>query len=268
MSIPKVSIITVCYQAGQVLEETILSAISQDFDDKEIVIVDGGSKDNTFEIIEKYRNKISVFVSEPDKGIYDAMNKAIRLAHGEWVYFLNAGDRFYSKQVLSRVFNKNTDEISLIYAKVQTINEPTGVNYLNGKKVTYTDFYSHYPICHQATFTRRKAFEKYQYYQTQYKLVADTTWFAGFFKRFEIETRFEDEIIAFYDIQGASYHKRMQGYREYIHYGFKEFPVYIAIKNLLFYPLIWLKVKGIRVFQNQAWFVAYRKWKMSKNRIN
>lgn len=264
---PLVSIITVCYNAADVLQETLQSAISQTYAHKELVVVDGGSTDQTKALVQSLGDTVSVFVSEPDRGIYDAMNKAIRLAHGDWVYFLNAGDRFVNDAVLDTIFAHDLTQKDLIYAKVQTINEPTGINYLNGKPVVYADFFSHYPICHQATFTRKLAFERNGYYDTQYRLVADTTWFARFFRDYPNHAIFIDSVVAYYDIQGASYHKRMQGYREYLHFGFRHFPFPIALKNVLMYPLIWLKVKGIRLFQNTSWFKAYRTWKLKKSLV-
>ena len=89
---PKFSIITVTYNAEKVLEDTIQSVISQTYHHVEYIIVDGASKDGTLSIIDRYRSRITTVVSEPDKGLYDAMNKAISLASGDYLCFLNAGD--------------------------------------------------------------------------------------------------------------------------------------------------------------------------------
>ncbi|MFA9214858.1 MAG: glycosyltransferase family 2 protein [Candidatus Methylacidiphilales bacterium] len=262
MQKPLISLITVTYNAGSLLYDTWQSAINQSFKDFELILVDGGSKDNTVNIAQQFTNNIGTIISEPDKGIYDAMNKGIKAAKGQWVYFLNAGDSFYNNSVLADIFKNNTfNNCELIYAKVQTVNEPTGVNYINGKPVKYSDFFSHYPICHQATFTHKNAFDTIGFYNINYKLVSDTTWFASFFKTQPEKAIYIDKIIAYYDIQGATYHKRMQGYKEYIHFGWSNFPLTIAIKNWLMYPVIWLKVKLIRTFTNTAIFKFYRKLK-------
>ena len=92
---PKFSIITVTYNAEKVLEDTIQSVITQSYKNVEYIIVDGGSKDGTLGIIEKYRQHIAHLVSEPDKGLYDAMNKGIGLATGDYLCFLNAGDELH-----------------------------------------------------------------------------------------------------------------------------------------------------------------------------
>lgn len=267
MANPLISLITVTFNAEKLLANTWQSAMEQSYQNFEFVLVDGSSKDNTLDIARPFQSKIGTIISEPDKGIYDAMNKGIKAAKGEWIYFLNAGDLLYNKDVLKDIFeNKDYGESELIYGKVQTINEPTGINYLNGQPVQYSDFFNRYAICHQAAFTHKKAFERIGLYDIQYKLLADNMWFAKYFKSFAAKTTYIDIIIAYYDIQGASYHKRMQGYREYIHFGWTTFPFIIALKNLAMYPVVWAKVKIIRVLTNTSIFKYYRKLKFKNNK--
>lgn len=106
---PRISIITVTYNAVNVLEKTIMSVINQTYTNYEYIIIDGKSNDGTTEIIKKYQEYLSYYISEPDNGIYDAMNKGIKIAKGEWLNFMNAGDKFASKEVLSTVFNTRYD---------------------------------------------------------------------------------------------------------------------------------------------------------------
>ncbi len=265
----KLSLITVCYNAEKLIEETLQSAIEQSFRNFELVIVDGGSKDKTLEKVEAFRPYIGALISEKDKGIYDAVNKGIKAAKGEYVYFLNAGDSFYHKDVLQDIFtNASLTHADLIYGKVETKNEPTGVNYITGKPVEFPMFYSHYPICHQATFAKRSLFNEVGFFNIEYSLVADGEWFIRVFKSVQTEKVFTDTIIAYYDIQGATYHKRMKGYREYIEVGFKHFPLSVALFNLAMYPVIWLKVWFIRSFQHMTWFKKYRELKFKNNQAN
>lgn len=100
---PKFSIITVTYNAEAVLEDTIQSVISQTYHHVEYILVDGASKDGTLSIIDRYRDRITRIVSEPDKGLYDAMNKGIRLATGDYLCFLNAGDSFHEDDTLQQM---------------------------------------------------------------------------------------------------------------------------------------------------------------------
>lgn len=99
-----ISVITVCYNCKNDIEPTILSVINQTYNTIEFIIIDGGSTDGTLEIIKKYRDKINVLVSEPDNGIYDAMNKGLKLATGKWGIFLNSGDSFAEKDTLLKVY--------------------------------------------------------------------------------------------------------------------------------------------------------------------
>jgi len=263
---PKLSIITVCFNAAPLIQKTLFSALHQTFQDFELVIVDGGSKDNTLALLQPFQSKIGQLVSEKDNGIYDAMNKGVSLSKGEWVYFLNAGDAFYDNFVLEKVFKEiKINPCDFLYAKVQTLNEPTGVNYVAGEKVSLKDFWHKYPICHQATFAKRNIFPLIGMFNTTYQLISDTEWFIRLFKNPELKTQFVDELVAFYDVTGATYQKRMLGMREYIHASFKHFPLQIAVLNFLSYPLIWVKVKLIRGLQHTLWFKAYRKWKFKQS---
>jgi glycosyltransferase involved in cell wall biosynthesis len=262
MNKPLISLVTVCYNAEKLLAETLQSAINQSYKNIELVIVDGNSKDHTLEVAKRFQSHIGTLISEPDKGIYDAMNKGIKAAKGDWIYFLNAGDSLINEHILDEVFNSTIPfDCLFIYGKVQTLNEPTGVNYIAGEKVAFTDFFSKYPICHQATFTNKNAFLQFGYYDSTLRLAADTEWFARIFKSHSNQTFFLDKTIAYYDIQGATYVKRMQGYREYLNFGFKHFPILVSVKNVLLYPLLWLKVKLIRMLSSTSIFKSYRKMK-------
>ena len=128
-----ISIITVVRNGATTIEHTILSVLSQDYPDFEYVVVDGISSDGTLNILEKYSDKIR-YVSESDAGIYDAMNKGISLAKGDWIYFLGCDDLFYCKSTLSNIFLKSKD--SSTYPNTQTIQTNlriTGDTYFIGK---------------------------------------------------------------------------------------------------------------------------------------
>ncbi|MES2778993.1 MAG: glycosyltransferase family 2 protein [Bacteroidota bacterium] len=262
---PLISLVTVVYNGEMLIADTLRSAISQTYTNIELVIVDGGSTDHTVDVAKQFSAHIGSLISEKDKGIYDAMNKGILSARGEWVYFLNAGDSFYDANVLADIFNNVSNDVDLIYGKVQTVNEPTGINYINGNSVELKDFYHKYPICHQAAFFRKRAFDRIGLYNDTYKLVADSEWFVRFFQSGDFNAQFVDRIIAYYDIQGASYHKRMLSQRELLRYSNQYFPFSIVLFNKLTYPLVYLKVYIIRMFQQTAWFKQYRAWKF-KNR--
>ena len=107
MNYPLISVITVSYNAVLTIEQTILSVINQTYLNIEYIIIDGGSTDGTVNVIKKYADKIAYWVSESDKGIYDAMNKGIAYSHGEYCNFINAGDKFCSSSILKQVMDFN-----------------------------------------------------------------------------------------------------------------------------------------------------------------
>ena len=112
---PLITVITVVYNGVEYLEDTIRSVIEQDYDNVEYIIVDGGSKDGTLEVIRNYQDAIDYWVSEPDSGIYNAMNKGIVLTSGLWVNFMNAGDLFYKSDSLSSIPFAVLGNYSLVY---------------------------------------------------------------------------------------------------------------------------------------------------------
>ena len=116
----KFSVITICYNAAATIERTLRSVTGQSWTDKEYIIIDGASKDSTMEIIDRYRGKVDILVSEPDKGLYDAMNKGLRLATGDYVLFMNAGDRFHEDTTLEQISDQ-----------VQKLDKLPGVIYGN-----------------------------------------------------------------------------------------------------------------------------------------
>lgn len=152
MEKPKVTIVTVSFNAAELIEETILSVIRQDYPNLEYIIIDGGSKDGTVDIIKKYEDCIACWVSEPDKGLYDAMNKGIQLATGDWINFRNCGDPFLERDSLSKLFNNPVgDNISIVHADCYRIR---GDYYYYGKPSSLKWYTVFMPLIHPATFIR------------------------------------------------------------------------------------------------------------------
>jgi glycosyltransferase involved in cell wall biosynthesis len=159
---PKVSIITVVYNGIEFLEETIKSVISQTYPNIEYIIVDGGSKDGTLDIIKKYEEHITKWISEPDKGIYDAMNKGIDLATGDWQNFLNAGDRFVDNDVLEKIFTTNLKNITLVYGNIIAIRENGQTLNVNAIELKNDNSIKKgMKVCHQAIFYNKNIIIKY-----------------------------------------------------------------------------------------------------------
>lgn len=150
---PLVTIITVVYNGMDFIEKTIQSVVNQSYKNVEYIIVDGGSTDKTLEIIKKYKNEIDILLTEPDKGLYDAMNKGINLATGRFVNFLNAGDTFSDVDVLSNVFTSSISDSTLLYGDINAVKESGELIRVNAVNLTSEkSIKKGMKVCHQAIF--------------------------------------------------------------------------------------------------------------------
>lgn len=155
-SILKISVVTVCYNAVDTIEETMLSVLNQTYDNVEYIIIDGGSTDGTLSIIKKYAARLAYWISEPDKGIYDAMNKGIAVATGDYINFMNAGDTFFSTTTIALIFNSLRTE-DVIYG--DTIKISNYCNYIEHCLPLESMEYI-LPFGHQSTFVHEKAIKQ------------------------------------------------------------------------------------------------------------
>ncbi|MBA7518376.1 hypothetical protein ES705_10446 [subsurface metagenome] len=159
---PLVSVITVVKNGERYLEETIQSIISQTYDNVEHIIIDGGSTDNTLNIIQKYENKIDYWISEGDEGIYDGMNKGIDLAKGEWINFMNAGDKFYENNTIEKIFvgnDYNNDDF--IYGDYKIVYNPKFSRIQKAGEIK--NLWKGMVFSHQSLFARCEVFKKYKF---------------------------------------------------------------------------------------------------------
>lgn len=176
--LPKISIVTVTFNCESLIEQTIKSVIAQTYPNIEYIIVDGLSKDNTLKVVEKYREHIDIIISEKDKNNYDAMNKGMRAATGDYIWFLHAGDIAESPTVLEDAF-KNSQNEDFIYGKVKIVDQegkavPWHKKHPEADKLSWKSFRNGMIICHQAMFPHRKIWEEYRF--EKYRLVADLDW--------------------------------------------------------------------------------------------
>ena len=167
----KLSIITICLNEKNI-EHTCKSIVSQTFDDFEWIVIDGKSNKITVDKIKKYKDKISIFISEHDSGIYDAMNKGILLAKGEYISFMNAGDSFYSKTILAEIFDNKKFTDDIIYGNAHIIKKQKSFTEINPNFIT-KQFLLTGIINHQVCFIKRALFYKYGLYDLKYRIASD-----------------------------------------------------------------------------------------------
>lgn len=187
--IPKITVITVVYNAVNKIEETILSVIYQDYENLEYIIIDGGSNDGTVEIIKKYTDKIAFWSSSKDSGIYNAMNKGIVKSTGTWINFMNAGDRYVDENVLSTIFkNKENSDVDVLYGN--SVLEKSNKTLINQPVVKpISELWKGPVFRHGAMFTKLKIHQTFPFkVEEKYKICADFDFiYSIFLKGFEMK---------------------------------------------------------------------------------
>ncbi len=192
------SIIIPTYNSASIIKRALDSIINQTFTNWEVLIQDGISTDNTINIAQSYKDQRIHIYSEPDHGIYDAMNKGINKAHGKWLYFLGSDDFLFSNDVLSKVFNNTLDGIDIFYGDVNSLHLDKRHN---GEWSIDTLPYNR---CHQAIFYRKEVFNKTGLYNLKYPVLADYALNLQWFLRKDIKKLYLPICIATYSSGGYS----------------------------------------------------------------
>ena len=196
----KLSVITINYNNCNGLRRTIESVANQTFNDYELIVIDGGSTDGTKEIIQQFAKHLSWWCSEPDKGIYNAMNKGVSHATGDYVIFMNAGDWFYNDYVLENVYR---NEMNADIIEGHTIKADKMVRH----RPVYEDLFEHLftdTISHQGAFIKRKLLLAHPY-DEKYKIVSDWKFWLETLILEENTYAFIDLDIAYFDMSGISF---------------------------------------------------------------
>ncbi len=168
MTHPKISIITVTFNAEATIRDTLQSVVGQQYDSKEIIVIDGLSTDGTMDVIRESGNRVAVCLSEPDEGIPDALNKGVARATGDWLFFLSSDDVFCDEHVLERVAGQLAGRTGLVYGDV--VLKSSGRRYdgaYDPEKLVRQN------ICHQAQYFHRSIFDRVGLYNVRYKYLSD-----------------------------------------------------------------------------------------------
>ena len=210
---PKVSVITVVFNEEHAIEETLRSVIRQTYSNKEYIVIDGGSKDKTVDIIKKYQTNIDYWVSETDGGIYYGMNKGVAQVHGDWVLFINAGDKLASDHVLEDVFGNKVynESIHIIYGNI--IYHYPDYDFLIDCKPIKKEFQN----LHPATFCRANDIKDYPF-DTSFRIAADTYFFTTVKKMYGFSSflHFPITISIFEAFSGVSNRNLYNMYKEHL----------------------------------------------------
>jgi glycosyltransferase involved in cell wall biosynthesis len=200
----KITIITVVYNNKSGIKETIKSVLSQVYENVEYIIIDGGSTDGTTDVIKQHQDKINYWVSEPDSGIYDAMNKGVKAAGGEYLYFLNAGDCFCNNEVLKKISKHLDGQYDLIYGRIiMDYGKYQVIKQGDIRKLKWGQMPPH-----QASFVKRDIFEEVGYFDTSFKCSGDRDFFCKLYKNKYSYKRIKD-LIAYFISGGMSSNKQI-----------------------------------------------------------
>lgn len=200
------SIITINFNNKEGLKKTIPSVVNQKYDNFEYIVIDGASTDGSVKVIEENKDKITYYVSESDKGIYDAMNKGIKQAKGEYCLFLNSGDYFINKNTLSEIFNKHTYSEDLLIGRqcyIDSNGKKTKSPYLRISELNMSYFISS-TLPHQATFIKKKLLLQCGMYRTDYSIVSDWIFWIEAIIKHKCSIKLLPQYISFMEKGGIS----------------------------------------------------------------
>lgn len=211
-SLPKISVVTVCYNCHEVVEHTICNVLKQTYPNMEYIVIDGGSTDGTQEIVKRYADRLAYWVSEPDHGIYDAMNKGIEAATGDWIIFRNAGDYFFEPTTIADVFDWYEDHgEALIVGGMRKFRKEGYMDKFYDNQDA--DLWHRAYIPHPSTFVRMSV-QKANLFPTSYRIASDYY----FFQKLMLEgvtMALYDGIVALFDCDdGISSNRLSQCWEE------------------------------------------------------
>lgn len=244
-----ISIITVVYNSEKFIEATIKSVICQNYSNLEYIIIDGASTDCTMQVVNKYKENISKIISEPDRGLYDAMNKGLNLATGDFVLFLNSGDRLSYSTIISDIFSgSDFSNTGVIYGDTDITDEQGQVlhsrRHRPPESLKAEDFLRGMLVCHQAFIARRNIVSSYD---TLYKYAADFDWCINAMKKSQ-HNHNSHKVIALFMDGGQTKKTIVPGLKERYRIMRKHFGLLRAT--------FWNIVLGIKF----GWWMLFHKW--------
>lgn len=245
-----ISVVTVCFNAAATIAATFESVLQQEYMDYEYLVIDGKSTDNTMDIVREYSQRFNEkgisfhMLSERDHGIYDAMNKAIKMAEGTWIYFLNADDRLYDSTVFGRVFIDKHAGADVVYGKVMKVDKD---RWEVREHRDVENIVQEMPFCHQGAFTRTKTMNRYMF-DTKYRICADYDFFLKLYLNGGKFAKVE-EMVACFSMEGMSGTNFLKMLRE--GYDVRRDNGVLSLREKLYfncywYPANWYHLKRIK----------------------
>ena len=213
------------------IEGALHSIAQQTFSDWELIVIDGASTDGTLALLEQHHANIATMVSEPDSGIYDAMNKGIAHARGEWLLFLNSDDYLYNADVFNTIFTENDlSTVDFVYGNELIVNPRNGAQMLFSKQFkSFSDLFMGKAMRHQSSLFRRALFTRLGGYDSSFQLVGDREWMARCFNDGSVRINYINTTITVFKRGGASESNPLLRTREKLRVARKYFPPFFVI---------------------------------------
>jgi glycosyltransferase involved in cell wall biosynthesis len=273
----KVSIVIPSYNDGEKLIQLLSSIANQTYSNIEVILIDGGSTDQTETVVKKYGSLINYFISEPDKGIFDAMNKGVQVAKGDWLFFIGCDDKFYDNNVLSNIFShKDLHGIDVLYGKIYDKQKKTtlGQEIKSRKELLSSQFW------HQSIFYNKSIFSTTGLYKIEYKIAADTIFNCDAFCNYDLKWKFTNEVTTIFSGDGLSSFTADKKFhldqKEFYFIWFRDLPkklIYDALQHHLyneikqgsilkavkeFFTILWVTKKIQPYIHHSAYWLKYR----------
>lgn len=230
---PDISIITISYNSEKTIEETILSVISQNYENLEYIIIDGGSTDRTLEIIDKYKNNISIIISEEDKGISDAFNKGIKYANGDIIGIINSDD-LLAENALRTIANEYNSSVDIYRGNMIIWNDKTDMKCISKPTTKFKKIPLFTHVCHSSTFVTKTAYESYGCYNVNLKYAMDMDLLLRFYHS-GAEFKHIDSELAIFRLGGITSSPLKKKKKELIHVLQKNGSNYLERKIYIIY---------------------------------
>jgi glycosyltransferase involved in cell wall biosynthesis len=264
-STPHISVITINFENLKELQKTFSSVVSQTYQDLEYIVIDGGSQDGTVNFLQEHSTALSYWVSEKDNGIYDAMNKGVKVAKGEWIVFMNSGDLFFQDSTIEQIAPYLDRVNDVVYGGFELISDDEyGYRTSQGQPADLSLIWHQIPTCHQSVFVKRKL-------QSQYPFNTSLNWCADhdFLARlYQLGSKFQEIpiIVSKFDASGGKV-------RDLLTYTTERWSIcrkYFGktIRHELFflneYRVFWVQKnlnQRIRNFFPKEWVIALRKFR-------
>lgn len=239
----KVTIITVCYNRNSTIENAIKSVLEQNYSDIEYIIVDGNSTDGTKEIIEGYRDKISHFISEPDKGMYDAINKGLQLASGDVIGLMHSDDEFYDKNVIDRIVSRFNSDAAIegVYGDgvyVSNDKEERLIRDRIGGVFSIQKIKKGWLPLHPTVYLKKSVIDKNGLYSLDFKIASDTEFLLRYLYKYEINMSYINSYIVKMRMGGMSTNLKCaleilnEDYKIYKYHGLTAFKAVFLKKTI------------------------------------